>query len=107
MFRKYSEQGLLDLDDWWWLITPSAGCSHIARAVGTGGALDDYYAYYGSGGVRPALYVESEIEVELEEDEIDLSPSALLEGFTTRQLVEELFRRIGTKKEVIEDDNDF
>jgi len=53
------------------------------------------------------LYVESEIEVELEEDEVDLSPSALLEGFTTRQLVEELFRRIVTEKEVIEDDNDF
>ena len=34
-------------------------------------------------------------------------PSALLESFTTRQLVEELFRRIGTEKEVIEDDNDF
>ncbi len=108
MFRKYSEQGLLDLDDWWWLITPYAGCSNDARFVSTGGTLVDYVAYcFGSGGVRPAFYVESEIEVELEEDEVDLSPSALLEGFTTRQLVEELFRRIGTEKEVIEDDNDF
>lgn len=107
MFRKYSEQGLLDLDDWWWLITPYAGCSHIARLVYADGTLIHYYARVGYGGVRPALYVESEIEVELEEDEIDLSPSALLEGFTTRQLVEELFRRIGTEKEVIEDDNDF
>ena len=25
MFRKYSEQDLLALDDWWWLITPYAG----------------------------------------------------------------------------------
>ena len=25
MFRKYSEQDLLALDDWWWLITPHAG----------------------------------------------------------------------------------
>ena len=50
--------------------------------------------------------VITEIEVELEEDEVYLSPSAMLEGFTTRQLVEELFRRIGTEKEVIEDDND-
>jgi len=107
MFRKYSEQGLLDLDDWWWLITPYAGFSSIARYVYTDGTLDYSSACYGFGGVRPALYVESEIEVELEEDEVDLSPSALLEGFTTRQLVEELFRRIGTEKEVIEDDNDF
>ena len=33
MFRKYSEQGLLDLDDWWWLITPYAGNSISARIV--------------------------------------------------------------------------
>jgi hypothetical protein len=107
MFRKYSEQGLLDLDDWWWLITPIAGYSYSARAVYTDGTLNYSSAYRGSRGVRPAFYVESEIEVELEEDEVDLSPFALLEGFTTRQLVEELFRRIGTEKEVIEDDNDF
>lgn len=106
MFRKYSEQGLLDLDDWWWLITPYAGHSYDARYVSTDGTRNRSNAYNGRG-VRPALYVESEIEVELEEDEIDLSPSAMLEGFTTRQLVEELFRRIGTEKEVIEDDNDF
>lgn len=107
MFRKYSEQGLLDLDDWWWLITPYAGSSYDARFVYADGTLSYNIAYDGSGGVRPALYVESEIEVELEEGEIDLSPSAMLEGFTTRQLVEELFRRIGKEKEVIEDDNDF
>jgi len=106
MFRKYSEQGLLDLDDWWWLITPYAGRSDYARFVYTGGALDSDHAYSGYRGVRPALYVESEIKVELEEeeDEIDIPPSALLEGLTTRQLVAELFRRIGTEKEVIEDD---
>lgn len=105
-FRKYREQGLLDLNDWWWLITPYAGYSFYARNVDSGGTLSSSSACYGSGGVRPALYVESEIEVELEEDEVDLSPYAMLEGFTTRQLVEELFRRIGTE-EVIEDDSDF
>ena len=31
MFRKYSEQDLLALDDWWWLITPYAG--NALRAV--------------------------------------------------------------------------
>ena len=72
MFRKYSEQGLLKLDDWWWLITPSACYSSNAQHVSTDGALNNYYAYYRYGGVRPALYVESEIEVEVEEDEVDL-----------------------------------
>jgi len=92
MFRKYSEQGLLELDDWWWLITPLAGTSYGARNVYADGTLVNSSVYSGGGGVRPALYVESEIEVE-----IDFSPSAMLEGFTTHQLVEELFRRIGTE----------
>jgi hypothetical protein len=105
MFRKYGEQGLLDLDDWWWLITPytplsrSGGFSHLARFVHTDDTLFYNDADFGLRGVRPALYVESEIEVEVEEDEVNLSDSATLEGFTTRQLVEELFRRIGTEKE--------
>lgn len=107
MFRKYYEQGLLDLDDWWWLITPEAERTNYVRYVTPDGTLYSTYASDGSWGVRPALFVESEIEVEVEEGEIDLSPFALLEGFTTRQLVEELFRRIGTEKKVIEDDNDF
>lgn len=64
MFRKYSEQGLLDLDDWWWLITPYAGTLYYARYVHTGGTLHYTNAYLDYGGVRPALYVESEIEVE-------------------------------------------
>lgn len=107
MFRKYYVQGLLDLNYWWWLVTPDAGNSFSARYVDINGTLYYTQAYYVGRGVRPALYVESEIEVEVEEDEVDIPPSALLEGFTTRQLVEELFRRIGTEKKVTEDDNDF
>jgi len=107
MFRKYSEQGLLDLRDWWWLITPYAGSTYHVRCVNTDNTLFNYDAYHGNWGIRPVMFVESEIEVEVEEDEVNLPDSALLESFTTRQLVEELFRRIGTEKEVIEDDNDF
>ena len=100
MFRKYSEQGLLDLDDWWWLITPYARNANHVRYVCVDGTLGHTDACFYSGGVRPALFVESEIKVELEKDEIDLSPSTLLDRFTTRQLVEELFRRIGTEIEI-------
>jgi hypothetical protein len=96
MFRKYSEQGLLDLDDWWWLITPYARNANHARYVYVDGTLGHTDACFPNGGVRPALYVESEIEVEVEEDEVDIPPSTLLDRFTTRQLVEELLRRIGT-----------
>jgi len=98
MFRKYSEQGLLDPGDWWWLITPYAGSSYHVRCVNTDNALFNYDAYYGNWGVRPAMFVESEIEVEVEEGEVNLPDSALLEDFTTRQLIEELFRRIGAKR---------
>lgn len=111
-FEKYAEQDLLELDDWWWLITPHAGNSNLARYVYTDGSLSYNYANVGRVGVRPAFRLESGIEIVLEEDEVNLSDSALLEGFTTRQLVEELFRRAdrnealsGTEDDEDEDDD--
>ena len=95
-FKKYAEQDLLELDDWWWLITPYAGNSlgaHHARSVYPDGSLSFYGACVGRCGVRPAFRLESGIEIVLEEHEVNLSDSAPLEDFTTRQLVEELFRR--------------
>lgn len=107
-FEKYAEQDLLELDDWWWLITPNAGNSNYARIGYTDGSLSNYNAYNGSYGVRPAFRLESGIEIVLEEDEVNLSDSALLEGFTTRQLVEELFRRADRNESLpdTEDDED-
>jgi len=72
MFRKYSEQGLLDLDDSWWLITPG-GDTYSARVVYPDGTLVYYSACYGCRGVRPAFYVESEIEIELENEFVFLA----------------------------------
>lgn len=107
-FEKYAEQDLLELDDWWWLITPYAGYSYHARIVYTDGSLRHDHAYHGHSGVRPAFRLESGIEIVLEEDEVNLSDSALLEGFTTRQLVEELFRRADRNESLpdTEDDED-
>jgi len=109
MFRKYSEQGLLDLDDWWWLITPCAGCSYHARIVYTDGTLDNYYAHGGSGGVRPALYVESEIEVELELEIMTARAAAtarnneiLKNHFLSSARFRSVLPHYVTKKEVIE-----
>ena len=99
MFRKYSEQDLLALDDWWWLITPYAGYAYIARIVGTGGSLGNRSAYLGNRGVRPAFYVESGITLSLEPDQVELSDSALLAEFTSKQLVEEVLRRIAEGQE--------
>lgn len=82
MYEKYADQDLLELDDWWWLITPYAG-----------------HAYGGFRGVRPAFFVESGIALSVEPDQVELSTSALLAEFTSKQLVEEVLRRIAEGQE--------
>lgn len=62
LFLKY--KALLALDDWWWLVTPSAGSAYYARSVCADGRLDYGIAYGGGGGVRPAFFAESGIILE-------------------------------------------
>lgn len=94
LVRKYYDAGLLEIDDWEWTITPGAGGAGSARDVNTDGGLGNYSAWYGSNGVRPALFVDSDICLSLEQDEVDLSNQALLGEFTSRELVAEVLRRI-------------
>ncbi len=105
MYEKYADQGLLELDDWWWLITPYASSNaHSARFVNSDGSLYSDYAYSGNYGVRPAFFVESGITLSVEPDQVELSTSALLAEFTSKQLVEEVLRRIAEGQE--DGDND-
>ena len=87
MYRKYRSI-IPNLDDWWWLATAysteSNGYAGGARVVISDGSLDNYTAYYGNVGVRPAFYLKSSI---LE----SLSPS--LSEFTTEELLKEVLRR--------------
>lgn len=62
LFLKY--KALLALDDWWWLVTPSAGGANHARFVYTDGRLRSDCAYCGYNGVRPAFFAESGIILE-------------------------------------------
>lgn len=94
LVRRYYDAGLLEIDDWEWTITPNAGYAYSARGVDTDGSLNYYDAWYGSHGVRPALFVDSEICLSLEQDEVDLSNQALLGEFTSKELVTEVLRRI-------------
>lgn len=94
LVRKYYDAGLLEIDDWEWTITPYADHANNVRSVYSDGSLDWYDAWYGYGGVRPALFVDSEICLSLEPDEVDLSDSAMLRDFTSKQLVNEVLRRI-------------
>ena len=99
MYEKYADQGLLELDDWWWLITPYAGSAGRARGVSAGGGLGGGGAYGGGRGVRPAFFVESGITLSVEPDQVELSTSALLAEFTSKQLVEEVLRRVAEGQE--------
>lgn len=94
MIRKYYDAGLLTIDDREWTITPNAGGANLARYVYTGGSRSFGSAYYGDIGVRPAFFVDSEICLFLEPDEVELSDAALLREFTSKQLADEVLRRI-------------
>ena len=94
LVRKYYDAGLLEIDDWEWTITPNAGNAYGVRYVYSGGRPYWNTAYSGHGGVRPAFFVDSEICLSLDQEEIELSGEALLTGFTSKQLVNEVLRRI-------------
>lgn len=94
LVRKYYDAGLLKIDDWEWTITPDAGNAYSARNVNTGGSLGNSIAWGGYGGVRPAFFVDSEICLSLEQEEVDLSNQALLGEFTSKELVAEVLHRI-------------
>lgn len=104
LVRKYYDAGLLEIDDWEWTITPYAGSADYVRFVYSDGSLSWDIAYYGYYGVRPALFVDSEICLSLEPDEVDLSDSAMLRDFTSKQLVEEVLRRIAAGENDDEDE---
>lgn len=99
LVRKYYDAGLLEIDDWEWTITPNAGYASCVRGVYSDGSLYWDGAYDGGNGVRPALFVDSEICLSLKQDEVELSDEALLSGFTSKQLVNEVLRRIAAGQE--------
>lgn len=99
LVRKYYDAGLLEIEDWEWTITPNAGDASSVRNVYSGGYLNYYSAWYGYNGVRPAFFVDSEICLFLEPDEVELSDAALLREFTSKQLADEVLRRIAAGEE--------
>lgn len=99
LVRKYCDAGLLQIEDWEWTITPYAGYANGVRDVNSDGGLYYYNAWDGYSGVRPALFVDSEICLSLEPDEVELSDAALLSDFTSKRLVNEVLRRIAAGEE--------
>lgn len=99
LVRKYYDAGLLEIDDWEWTITPNAGDAGDVRDVHSDGDLNNGDAWIGYSGVRPAFFVDSEICLFLEPDEVELSDAALLSDFTSKRLVNEVLRRIAAGEE--------
>ena len=71
-------------EGWWWLATPysteRAGYPSGVRFVYSDGSLSNVSAYVGFGGVRPALYLKSDISVSLDgndESTIEVSEEEL------------------------------
>ena len=101
-------------DDWWWLSTAfstkSNGYESLARLVSADGTLGRNGAYYGSSGLRPACYLDSDLLISVEDDEAtdDVTPehageiiAALAEQFggtfaTEDQLTTALSFMLGT-----------
>lgn len=99
MIRKYYDAGLLKIDGWEWTITPYAGYAGDVRYVASDGRLYSNDTYIGICGVRPAFFVDSEIFLFQEPDEAELSDAALLREFTSKQLADEVLRRIAAGEE--------
>ena len=99
MIRKYYDAGLLKIDGGEWTITPYSGYVDDVRYVVSDGRLYSNDAWRGICGVRPAFFVDSEICLFLEPDEAELSDAALLREYTSKQLVEEVLRRIAAGEE--------
>ena len=71
-------------EGWWWLATPysteRAGYPSLVRYVNSDGTLNNNNAYNGNNGVRPALYLKSDISVSLDgndESTIEVSEEEL------------------------------
>lgn len=77
-------------DDWWWLSTAVStaenGYEHIARYVDTDGTLVRNSAYYGYRGLRPACYLDSDLLISLDEEDVAADQA----GEIVKELAEEL-----------------
>lgn len=78
-------------DGWWWLSTAystaSNGYEHSARYVGSDGSLNWDYAGYGSNGLRPACYLDSDLLIPVDGEDTGIGPQEA--GTIVAELVEQ------------------
>ena len=81
------------VDDWYWLSTAYStaanGYEHSARLVYSGGSLSWGNAYYGSLGLRPACYLDSDLLISVEDGDEDTGVGPQEAGTIVAELVEQ------------------
>lgn len=87
-------------DDWWWLSTAvstaSNGYEHNARFVNTDGTLDRNNAYYGYGGLRPACYLDSDLLISFDEQDVTAEQA----GDIVKELIESIGGSFATEEQL-------
>ena len=88
-------------EGWWWLATPysteRAGYPSLVRRVCSDGPLYNNFAYVGDNGVRPALYLKSDISVSL--DSNDGSPVEV--GVSEDELYKAVVKKFGERAQIL------
>ena len=115
-YGQFKELIPLNEDDWYWLVTPWAcrwlrspytNGTRIVWIVYSSGGCDYYYAS-NSYGIRPALLLNSDLLVSLD-DEVEKEPcdegdtctcgkTVDLSGVCTKDLMAEIYRRISAEE---------
>ena len=87
-------------DDWWWLSTAvstaSNGYEHSARFVRRDGTLSDYVAYYGYYGLRPACYLDSDLLISFDEQDVTAEQA----GDIVKELIESFGGSFATEEQL-------
>ena len=86
--------------DWWWLVTSFStaanGSAFNARRVDSDGALSYGYAYNGHYGLRPACYLDSDLLISIEEEDVGAEQA----GEILKGLVEEFGGSFATEEQL-------
>ena len=115
-YGKYKDIIPLIEDGWWWLVTPracprlNAQDDHQTDVVWTVGTNGDYYdSYYdNTGGIRPALVLNSELKVSLDGEEEEETANDCDSGYLdlskvdTQALIRETERRLSAQIRQVE-----
>ena len=87
-------------DDWWWLSTAvstaSNGYEHSARLVWNDGALYDYNACLGLYGLRPACYLDSDLLISFDEQDVTAEQA----GDIVKELIESIGGSFATEEQL-------